>query len=132
MQPCECGEFVRIIYNTHFLLHNGCILVQGMRAKSPWCLKQKRPDRKWFYDFYGQRELPWWALLWNVSVIGANTLSAWSYIISIYHGHAVLKIFNLSWSSKYPCLKLLTFLSCTGKTDRVVSQLHALTTFLVP
>lgn len=129
MEPWDCWEFVTIIYSTHFLSCNGCNLVQRMRSKPPWCLKQKRPDRKWFYDFYCQEELPPWALLGHVF---SNMCQHAVYMVT-YHQHIswtwFLKILNLSWSSKYPCLKLLIFLSCTGKIDPVVSQLQALTFF---
>lgn len=111
MKPWDCREFVIIIYNTHFLLHNGCNLVQGMRTTPPWCLKQERPDGKWFYGFHGQRELPQWALFGHVfnnicqnavCMVTCHQPISWTW---------VLKIFNMSWSSKYPCLKLLLFLS---------------------
>lgn len=44
MDPWDYWEFATNIYYTHFLLCNGCNPVQGMRAKPPRCLQQKRPD----------------------------------------------------------------------------------------
>lgn len=44
MDPWDYWEFATNIYNTNFLLCNGCNPVQGMRAKPPRCLQQKRPD----------------------------------------------------------------------------------------
>lgn len=148
MKPWDCWEFVIIIYNTHFLLRNGCNLVQGMGAVPPRCLKQNRPDGKWFYGFYGQGELPQWALLGlvfsdmcqhDVCMVTCHQPISWMWVLKIFNlDHLSILVWNYFYFLVLFLillnfhLKLLIFLSQTGKTDPVVSHVHALTFFLSP